>query len=303
MPRSAGGRSRTPPSAGRSPGPGRSRRRPGSRPAPTSPQRELVRVHAAVADRVDRPTLHMPTRRPACATRSPTGCCVSRKPCPSPRSFGTTNRLRPRWPLVRSGSVRASSANASARAANVHHVLTPLITQPGSPSGPAPGTAGDRDAGDVAAEVGLGDGDGRHHLGARQQRQPVQLLLLGAALDECAGEDLGARDQRAADAEAGPAQLLGGDHHRQVLVVAALAEAAVLGGHAEPERAELGEAADDLLGDVAVGAVDVLGVRGDRRRRRRRGTSPAPSPSRRRDGAGPARGRQRGDETRDRGGR
>ena len=121
----------------------------------------------------------------------------------------------------------------------------------------------DLEAGDVAAVVGLGDGDGDHHLGRGQLRQPVQLLLLGAALDERPGEDLGAGDQRAADAQAGPAELLGGDDHGQVLAVAALAVAAVLGRHGEPEGADLGEAVDDVLGHVAVRAVDVLGLRGD----------------------------------------
>ena len=63
--------------------------------------------------------------------------------------------------------------------------------------------------------------------------------------------------------EARPAELLGGDDHREVLAVAALGEAAVLRRDGQPEGAELGEAGDDVLGDVAVRAMDVLGVRGD----------------------------------------
>ena len=55
---------------------------------------------------------------------------VSTKPWPSPRGLGTTKRDRPRWALERSGSVRAKSMSTSARAANVHHVLTPLMAQP-----------------------------------------------------------------------------------------------------------------------------------------------------------------------------
>ena len=90
-----------------------------------------------------------------------------------------------------------------------------------------------------------------------------ELLLLGATLDERASEDLGTRDQRAADPEAGPGEFLGGHDHAHVLGVAALAVAAVLGRHAQAERAEFGEAGDDLLGHVAVRAMDVLGVRGD----------------------------------------
>ena len=39
---------------------------------------------------------------------------------------------RPRWASERSGSVRASSISTSARAAKVHQVLTPLMSQPPS---------------------------------------------------------------------------------------------------------------------------------------------------------------------------
>jgi hypothetical protein len=51
------------------------------------------------------------------------------------------NRLSPRWVFERSGSVRASSMSTSARAPNVHHVFTPLITSQSSPSGPVAGVA------------------------------------------------------------------------------------------------------------------------------------------------------------------
>ena len=89
------------------------------------------------------------------------------------------------------------------------------------------------------------------------------LLLLGAALHERPGEDLGPGDQRSADAEARLRQLLGCCHHGDVLRVAALAVAAVLGRHAEAECSQLGEPGDDLLGHVAVRAVHVLGMRRD----------------------------------------
>jgi hypothetical protein len=46
--------------------------------------------------------------------------------------LGTTNSDSPRWTLVRSGSVRASSMRTSARAPNVHQVFTPLTSQPPS---------------------------------------------------------------------------------------------------------------------------------------------------------------------------
>ncbi len=50
---------------------------------------------------------------------------------------------------------------------------------------------------------------------------------------------------------------------RQVVVLAAGREAAVLLGDRQPEAADLGEARDDVLGDVDVVAVDVLGDRAD----------------------------------------
>ena len=148
---------------------------------------------------------------------------------------------------VGAGSERAPRLDA------VDHV-------PGCPVGTLGRRRRDLETGDVAAVVGLGDGDRDHHLGRGQLRQPVQLLLLGAALDEGPREDLRAGDQRPADPQAGPAELLGGDDHGQVLTVTALAVAAVLGGDGEPEGADLGEALDDVLGDVAVRAVDVLGL-------------------------------------------
>ena len=117
------------------------------------------------------------------------------------------------------------------------------------------------DGGRVGAEVGLGDGDGVQDLGGGELGQPLVLLLLGAAGDERAGEDLGPGDEGAAGAEAAAAQLLGGDDHADVLGLAAAAVAAVLLGDRQAEGAHLGEAADDVLGDVVVVAVDVLGDR------------------------------------------
>ena len=116
----------------------------------------------------------------------------------------------------------------------------------------------DLQAGDVRAEVGLGDGDCHHHLGRRELRQPVLLLGLGAALDQRPGQDLGPGDERPADAERAPRELLGRDHHGHVLAVAALGVALVLGRHRQAERPHLGQTADDRLGHVTVRAVDVL---------------------------------------------
>ena len=59
---------------------------------------------------------------------------------------------------------------------------------------------------------------------------------------------------------AAPGQFLGRDHHGQVLGLAPGGEAAVGLGDREAEAAELAQARDDLLGDVGVRPVHVLGV-------------------------------------------
>jgi hypothetical protein len=91
----------------------------------------------------------------------------------------------------------------------------------------------------------------------------VPLLLLGAALDQGPGQDLGPGDQRPAHAQRAAGQLLGGHDHAQVVTLAAGGEAPVLLGDRQAEGAQLGQARDDVLGDVAVVAVDVLGDRAD----------------------------------------
>ena len=129
--------------------------------------------------------------------------------------------------------------------------------------GPAtvPARRGHLDAGDVRAEVRLGHRDRGHHLAAGQPRQPVLLLLLGASLDEGAREDLGSGDKRAPGSERSAGQLFGGDDHPHVLALAAGREPAVLLGHTQPKGADLGQSGDDVLGNVGVVAVHVLGHR------------------------------------------
>ncbi len=59
----------------------------------------------------------------------PPGCVIVNS-WPSNRSFGTTNSDSPRAPDFMSGLVRASSARTSARPANVHQALAPVMNQP-----------------------------------------------------------------------------------------------------------------------------------------------------------------------------
>ena len=129
---------------------------------------------------------------------------------------------------------------------------------------PAVDRCGGRDdAGHVGPEVGLRDGDCGQDLGRGQLGQPLLFLLLGPAVDECAGQDLGPRDERPADPQGAPAQLLGGDDHAHVVALSTRREAVVFLGDGEPEAAELGQALDDLLGDVQILAVHVLRVGAD----------------------------------------
>ena len=113
-------------------------------------------------------------------------------------------------------------------------------------------------AGDVGAVVRFGDGDAHHQFSRRDARQPPLLLLVGPAGDDGAGEDLGAGDERSADAERTPREFLGRDDHAEVVGLAAGREPAVLLRDGEAEPAELGETGDEILGDVGIGAVDVL---------------------------------------------
>ena len=127
-PPSAAARSRTPASGGRSPGPG-----PPGPPTRLSAGHEpvvegqLVGVHAPVADGVDGPTLQAPGRS---AGPRPPGPGGRRTPRRRPAACRPRTATGPRWPRARSGSVRASSISTSARAAKVHQVLAPLISQP-----------------------------------------------------------------------------------------------------------------------------------------------------------------------------
>ena len=110
------------------------------------------------------------------------------------------------------------------------------------------------DGGDVAAHVGLGDGDADHHLARGDPRQPVLLLLLAAALEQRLGEDLGPRDQRAGGRERRARELFGREDHGEVPELGA----AVGFGHREAEVAELGHLRDEGLRHQRVAAVDAL---------------------------------------------
>src|SRR5207253_10537305 len=64
--------------------------------------------------------------------------------------------------------------------------------------------------------------------------------------------------ERPPTAERPPRRPLGGDAHARVAGPPPGGKAAVLLGHRQAEPADLGEAGDDVLGDVGVRAMDVL---------------------------------------------
>ena len=146
--------------------------------------------------------------------------------------------------LVRSGSVRASNINTSARAAKVHHVLTPLMTYPGLAVGSVGRVAVTLmsatslpKSGSVTATAAITSavasfGSQSFFWASVPPLTSARVRISGRVISDPPMPRL-AR------------QLLGGDHHREVLVGAALAEPAVLGGDAEAEGAHLGESGDD----------------------------------------------------------
>ena len=151
---------------------------------------DLVGVHAAVADGVDGPTLHLAAvvvgELEAVAVALRLGHDEHRQAPVAERPVG-----------VGAGEQQQHVGAGPERAPRLDAVDAPAL------GAVVEGVAGGRglDAGDVGAEVGLGHGDRTHDLGGGQLREPVLLLLLGAALLDRPGHDLGTGDERTADAE------------------------------------------------------------------------------------------------------
>ena len=200
-------------------------------------------MHAAVTDGVDRAAFHLPAASVVERERVALG-------------------LRLLDDQHREPTVTLRTVGIGAREQH-QHVGAPGKRRPRLHAVDRPAAVGrgrrDLHAGDVGPVVGLGDHDADHQLTARDARQPGLLLRFGAARDERAREDLGPGDERTADAERSARQLFGRDDHPDVVGLAAGREPVVLLGYREAEAADLGEAADDVLGDVAVRSVDVLG--------------------------------------------
>ena len=122
-------------------------------------------------------------------------------------------------------------------------------------------------AGDVRPVIGLRHRDGVQDLPGREARQPLLLLLLGAALQQRLREDLGPGDEAPRGAQGGARELLGHDDHPEVVVAIVRLQAAVTLGDGEAEAAELRERLEDRVRDEEIVAVDLLGERRDDGRR------------------------------------
>ncbi|CAB4607296.1 unannotated protein [freshwater metagenome] len=125
------------------------------------------------------------------------------------------------------------------------------------------GCGGDLDAGHIGSVIGFGHGDSRHDFGGRKLRQPLALLFLGATGEQGAGQDLRTGDERTAGAERGLGEFFGGHDHPDVFADSTFRVPVVLDRHGQAESTEFGESLDEVLGDVGVGAMDVLGDRND----------------------------------------
>ena len=109
------------------------------------------------------------------------------------------------------------------------------------------------DRGQIGTGVRLGEHRSRQHLAGRDLRQPVALLLVGAAAENELGRDLGAGAERA-HADIAARQFLRDHAHRFL----AEPHAAEWLGHGQSEHAEPRHVRDDFERDVAVGAVPGL---------------------------------------------
>ncbi len=108
---------------------------------------------------------------------------------------------------------------------------------------------------EIGAGVGLGEHRRRQDFAGRDLRQPLGLLLVGAAAEDQLGCDLRARAERA-HADIAARKLLGDDAHRLL----AEPHPAERLGDGQAEHAQLGHLRNDLERDVAVGAVPAMRV-------------------------------------------
>ena len=179
-------------------------------------ERELVGVHAAVAERVDRSPFEL-------ALTEPGRPALDRIVLGEQEAVRIGLRLRddeereaamtPRPIRVGARKKHQNVGTGGERAPRLHpvHEVATTLGRRG----------GHRQVRNVRTEVRLGDGDGDHQLGTCDQGQQPFALFLGAAVHDCASEDLRSRDQCAAGAERRAGELFGRDDHAEVVVLPA----------------------------------------------------------------------------------
>jgi hypothetical protein len=89
----------------------------------------------------------------------------------------------------------------------------------------------------------------------------LSALALCPSVDKCASEDLRPCDEGATGSERSPRELLGRDHHCEVVLLASGCKAPVLLGDRQAEAAHVREPRNDLLRNISVLSVDLLGAR------------------------------------------
>ena len=228
--------------------------------------------------------LHLRRHRPAGSNS---------KPWPSPRGFGTTNSDRPRWALravgVGAGQQHQHVGPRAERAPRLHAVDQPAVA--------VAAVAVDLDAGDVGAEVGLGHRDRGHHLG----RWPASAATPASAPRCRPASSARARISGRVMSEP-PAPSEPRDSSSVATTMPRYSdspparEPAVLLGDRQAEAAHLGQARDDVLGDVGVLCGGCARRPAAACPRRSAGTCPAPSRSRASRWRGPSLAGERGEE-------
>ena len=205
-------------------------------------ERDLIGVHAAVADRVD-----------GAAFDGPTAVLGEREAVAVAAGFGHDEQTQAAICLA---AVRVCSRHQRQDVGSRRESAPGFHASDGI-AAVDPVRDGRYCAG-VGAVVGLGHRDCNHHLTRGDFGQPRLFLRFGTALHERTGEDLGPRDQRTGNTERSPRQLLCRDNHAQVFGLPTRGEPAVLLRNGQPEGPKLGETVNDLVRDVSVRAVHLL---------------------------------------------
>ncbi len=217
---------------------------------------DVEAVHPAIADGVDWTAFHL-------AASVADRILLDHESVAIGALFGNDEQAEAAMSL---GTIRIGASKQGEHISSGTHRapgLDPIDHISGFPVWSISWSGGDLDTGHIGAIVGFGDGNSGHHFGSGEAGKPGRLLVFGSSFNQGPGQDLGSGDQGTADAQTGPAEFFGGNHHGQILVFPALAISAVISGNAQAKCTQVGHAGDDLFRNVTIGAVDMFGVGSD----------------------------------------